>query len=361
MSWPGPGAWPATGWSGSTAPWPPRVSAEPGGWSWPCSIRPRHRRPWPTSSPGGPGWPTGPGALREVAADLSRAARARQQHLERRARDRLVLAAAAALAILVAALLLLRGLAGRTVSPAAVAAATVGGLARRGQALADRQLELLEDLVADEPDPHRRRGLLGLDQLATRLRRTTETLLAMTGPEPARPWGRPVPLVQLLRAAAAEAEGYQPPGRGAPLGQGRRVDLLTSGEVEVAGAAAADLVHLLAELLDNAAGFSPPAAPIVVSAAADGDGHLVEVADRGLGMTDQELAWANRRLAGDPVADPAGRPAGDRLGLAIVAHLAARNRFGVRLERSPAGGLTATVRLPAELLSARAPAPARPS
>jgi len=139
------------------------------------------------------------------------------------------------------------------------------------------------------------------------------------------------------------------------------VDLLTSGEVEVAGAAAADLVHLLAELLDNAAGFSPPAAPIVVSAAADGDGHLVEVADRGLGMTDQELAWANRRLAGDPVADPAGRPAGDRLGLAIVAHLAARNRFGVRLERSPAGGLTATVRLPAELLSARAPAPARPS
>jgi signal transduction histidine kinase len=203
-------------------------------------------------------------------------------------------------------------------------------------------------------------ALLGVDHLATRLRRTTETLLAMAGPDPAGRWARPVPLDRLLRAAVAEAEGFEHAGRGAPPGQGRRVDLLTTGEVEVAGAAGADLVHLLAELLDNAAACSPPATPIVVTAAGDGDGHLIEVADRGFGMTDQELTWANQRLAGGG-GDPAGLAAGDRLGLQIVARLAARNGFGVRLDRSPAGGVTAAVRLPAELLSAGTSAPARPS
>jgi hypothetical protein len=84
-------------------------------------------------------------------------------------------------------------------------------------------------------------ALLGVDHLATRLRRTTETLLAMAGPDPAGRWARPVPLDRLLRAAVAEAEGFEHAGRGAPPGQGRRVDLLTTGEVEVAGAAGADL------------------------------------------------------------------------------------------------------------------------
>jgi signal transduction histidine kinase len=180
----------------------------------------------------------------------------------------------------------------------------------------------------------------------------------VTDPGPARRLERPVPLDRLLRAAAAEADGFEHAGRGGPPGQGRRVDLLTTGEVEVAGAAAADLVHLLAELLDNAAAGSPPATPIVVTAAGDGDGHLIEVADRGFGMTDQELAWANQRLAG-AAADPALTH--DRLGLLIVARLAARNGFGVRLDRAPAGGVTAAVRLPAKLLSGRTPARARPS
>jgi signal transduction histidine kinase len=299
---------------------------------------------------------------REVAGDLDEAARAWLGGRQRRARDRLAVVAAVALATLAAALLLLRGLAGRRPEPAAAAAATVPGLARRGQVLADRQLQLLDELVRDEADPRRRRDLLGVDHLATRLRRTTETLLAMAGPDPAGRWARPVPLDRLLRAAVAEAEGFEHAGRGAPPGQGRRVDLLTTGEVEVAGAAGADLVHLLAELLDNAAACSPPATPIVVTAAGDGDGHLIEVADRGFGMTDQELTWANQRLAGGGGAgDPAGLAAGDRLGLQIVARLAARNGFGVRLDRSPAGGVTAAVRLPAELLSAGTSAPARPS
>jgi signal transduction histidine kinase len=139
----------------------------------------------------------------------------------------------------------------------------------------------------------------------------------------------------------------------------RGVDLLTTGEVEVEGPAGTDLVHLLAELLDNAAAYSPPTAPIVVTGAGDGDDYLIEVADRGLGMPDQELAWANQRLASDATREPASQAAGDRLGLAIAGRLAARNGFVVRLGRSPAGGVTAAVRVPARLLSARVTAPAR--
>jgi signal transduction histidine kinase len=231
----------------------------------------------------------------------------------------------------------------------------VPGLARRGRALAGRQLELLEDLARDEPDPLRRQGLLGAGHLAGRLRRTAETQLAMAG-EPATREAGPLPVAALLRAAMAEAEPGGPGHGGAPVG--RRVDLLSTGEVEVEGQAGSDLVHLLAELLDNAAAFSPPTAPIVVTAAADGDGFLVEVTDRGLGMTDQELAWANQRLAGGGP----GRPAAtDRLGLLIAGRLAARNGFAVRLGRSPAGGVTAVVRLPAARLTTTAPVPANPA
>jgi signal transduction histidine kinase len=124
----------------------------------------------------------------------------------------------------------------------------------------------------------------------------------------------------------------------------------------VAGPAAVDLVHLLAELLDNAAAFSPPSAPILVTGGADGDGYLIEVTDRGLRMTSQEQAWANQRLAGAG-GDPDDHAAG-RLGLLLVAHLARRNGFGARVARSPDGGVTAAVRLPAAQLSTRTPAPA---
>jgi signal transduction histidine kinase len=174
--------------------------------------------------------------------------------------------------------------------------------------------------------------------------------------EPAAPEARPRPVAALLRAAVAEAEPGGPGHDGAPVG--RRVDLLSTGEVEVEGQAGTDLVHLLAELLDNAAAFSPPTAPIVVTAAADGDGFLVEVIDRGLGMTDQELAWANQRLAGGGPGRPA---ASDRLGLLIAGRLAARNGFAVRLGRSPAGGVIAVVRLPAARLTTTAPVPAHPA
>jgi signal transduction histidine kinase len=292
-----------------------------------------------------------------VAADLATAARAELRLRERRLRDRLALLTPVALASL-AALALLTAMARRRARPPAAAAATVPGLARRGQALAGRQLQLLDELARDEPDPRRRQALAGVDHLAARLRRTAETQLAVTGSAPARHAARPVPLAALLQAAAAESEpeGPWPAGAAAAVGRERRVDLVTTGEVEVAGPAAVDLVHLLAELLDNAAAFSPPTAPIVVTATADGDGCRIEVSDRGLGMTDQELAWANQRLAGEPTRhDPAGLAAGDRLGLLVVAHLARRNGIGVRLAGSPAGGVTAAVSVPAGPLSTRAP------
>jgi signal transduction histidine kinase len=310
---------------------------------------------------------------RAVAADLATASGVRLARQEGRLRDRLVLLGVMVVASLAAILLVLKGPLGR--GPAGPGGVLVPGLARRGQALAARQLQLLEELAADEPDPHRRRGLLGVDHLANRLRRTAETLFAVAGTEPAGRWACPVPLNVLLREAVAEAdpggpavdggppirEGSGEPQRGAPVYRGRRVDLLTTGEVEVEGPAGIDLVHLLAELLDNAAAFSPPTAPIVVTGAGDGGDYLIEVADRGLGMTDQELAWANQRLAGNAARDPANQAAGDRLGLAIAGRLAARNGYAVRLGRSPAGGVTAAVRVPAGLLSTRAPTPARPS
>jgi signal transduction histidine kinase len=297
---------------------------------------------------------------REVAADLAGASGARLAGQEARLRDRLALLAVLAIASLAAVLLVRRGILGR--GAAGPDRVLVPGLARRGQALAARQLQLLEELTADEPDPHRRQGLLGVDHLANRLRRNAETLSAVAGAEPVARWARPMPLNVLLRTAIAEADPGGPAGDGGtPAYRGRRVDLLTTGEVEVEGPAGIDLVHLLAELLDNAAAFSPPAAPIVVTGAGDGDDYLIEVADRGLGMSDQELAWANQRLVGDAARDPASQAAGDRLGLAIAGRLAARNGFGARLGRSPAGGVTAAVRVPAGLLSGRSAAPARSS
>jgi signal transduction histidine kinase len=296
----------------------------------------------------------------ELAGDLDAAARTWLGRQERRLRDRLALVAAIVLATLVAALARRWGAARRTARPGA-AWATVPGLARRAQALADRQLQLLEGLTRDEPDPHRRQGLAGVDHLATRLRRAAETLLAMTGSDPAGRRARPTPVATLLRAAVAEADAEAGHGQDDMAVGTRRVELVANDEVEVDGRAGTDLVHLLAELLDNAAAFSPPTAPVVVTGAADGDGYRIGITDRGLGMTGQELAWANQRLAGGAAPEAADQAAGDRLGLPIVARLAHGHGFAVRLGPSPEGGVTATVRIPATVLSTRAPAPVPPS
>ncbi|MFD2765891.1 sensor histidine kinase [Micromonospora eburnea] len=209
-------------------------------------------------------------------------------------------------------------------------------LARRSQVLVERQLELLDELEREESDPEQLENLFRLDHLAARMRRNDESLLVLAGTESSRRWHRPVGLGAVLLAASAEIEQYQ------------RVRHESGGEVHVVGHAVADLVHLFAELLENATAFSRPDTVVRVRAGADGTGALVEIVDQGLGMSPDALAEANAVLARPPAADVA---ASERMGLFVVSHLGARHGVEVRL-RGGREGLTARVRLPAALLAA---------
>jgi signal transduction histidine kinase len=204
-------------------------------------------------------------------------------------------------------------------------------LARRSQSLIDRQLELIDDLERNEADPDALENLFKLDHLATRMRRNSEDLIVLSGAEPARRWTQPVPLVDVVRAALAEVEDYN------------RVELLPIDDVGVAGQAVADIVHLLAELIENATSFSPPGTKVQVAGQAVSNGYVLEIEDRGLGMSDDELVEANERLANPPVVDFA---LSRMLGLYVVARLAQRYRVKVQLRHSWYGGITALVLLP---------------
>jgi hypothetical protein len=204
-------------------------------------------------------------------------------------------------------------------------------LARRSQSLIDRQLELIDDLERTEADPDALENLFKLDHLATRMRRNAEDLIVLSGAEPARRWTQPVPLVDVVRAALAEVEDYH------------RVELLPIDEVGVAGQSVADVVHLLAELIENATSFSPPGTKVQVAGQAVSNGYVIEIEDRGLGMSDEELVEANERLANPPVVDFA---LSRMLGLYVVARLAQRYRIKVQLRHSWYGGITALVLLP---------------
>ena len=209
-------------------------------------------------------------------------------------------------------------------------------LARRSQSLIDRQLELIDDLERTEADPDALENLFKLDHLATRMRRNSEDLIVLSGAEPARRWTQPVPLVDVVRAALAEIEDYN------------RVELLPIDDVGVAGQAVADIVHLLAELIENAATFSPPATRVQVTGEPAAHGYLLEIEDQGIGMTPAELEEANQQLA-TPAA--VGLEQAGRLGFYVVGRLAARHGIKVRLRRSWFGGVAALVLLPASLLS----------
>jgi HAMP domain-containing protein len=204
-------------------------------------------------------------------------------------------------------------------------------LARRSQSLIDRQLELIDDLERTEADPDALENLFKLDHLATRMRRNAEDLIVLSGAEPARRWTQPVPLVDVVRAALAEIEDYN------------RVELLPIDDVGVAGQAVADVVHLLAELIENATSFSPPGTKVQVAGQQVSNGYVLEIEDRGLGMNDEELVEANERLANPPVVDFA---LSRMLGLYVVARLAQRYRIKVQLRHSWYGGITALVLLP---------------
>ncbi|WP_233562927.1 sensor histidine kinase [Micromonospora musae] len=214
-------------------------------------------------------------------------------------------------------------------------------LARRSQVLVERQLELLDDLEREENDPDQLENLFKLDHLAARMRRNDESLLVLAGTESTRRWQRPVGLGAVLLAAAAEIEQYQ------------RVRHESVADLHIVGHAVGELVHLLAELLENATAFSRPDTVVSVTARADAADAVIEITDRGLGMSPAALAEANTVLATPPAADVATV---ERMGLFVVSHLAARLGVRVRLHGGQ-GGLVAVLQLPGVLL---APAPAEP-
>src|SRR5215218_2832782 len=208
-------------------------------------------------------------------------------------------------------------------------------LARRSQTLIDRQLELIDDLERNETDPETLEHLFRLDHLATRMRRNAEDLIVLSGADTGRHWVQPMLLVDVVRAAAAEVEEYQ------------RVELLPLAELEVAGHAAVDVIHLLAELVENATAFSPPNTKVQVAGQSVPHGYVIEIEDRGLGMSDEELIQANERLANPPEIDFALSRV---LGLYVVGRLSQRYGLKVQLRHSWYGGVTALTLLPNSML-----------
>jgi signal transduction histidine kinase len=230
----------------------------------------------------------------------------------------------------------LRAAAERAEAVSGVAAVFLN-LARRSQVLLHRQLGLLDLMERRVDDPADLEDLFRLDHLATRMRRHAEGLIILSGAAPGRGWRRPVPLVDVVRAAVAEVEDYA------------RVDVRRMPQVRVAGAAVADLAHLLAELVENATAFSPPHTRVHVQGEQVAAGYVLEIEDRGLGMGEDALAEANRRIDSARQSDLFDS---DRLGLFVVSRLARRHEVKVALRTSDYGGTTAVVLLPSALLEA---------
>ncbi len=210
-------------------------------------------------------------------------------------------------------------------------------LSRRSQSLVERQIRLIDDLEQGEQDPERLSNLFQMDHLATRMRRNSENLLVLAGHEVSRRWTQSVPLVDVLRAAVSEIEQYE------------RVTLNVQPGISVRGQAVNDVVHLIAELAENASSFSAADTPVKVSGhLLNSGGVLLDITDQGVGMGAEEMAHANWRLDNPPVVDVA---VSRRMGLFVVARLAARHGIRVRLRPASAGGLTALVWLPDEAIS----------
>ncbi|MFM9694153.1 sensor histidine kinase [Streptomyces europaeiscabiei] len=213
-------------------------------------------------------------------------------------------------------------------------------LARRSQVLVHRQLGLLDSMERRSDDPDELSDLFRLDHLTTRMRRHAESLIILSGAAPGRAWRLPVPLTNVVRAAVSEIEDYA------------RVEVRQLPEAKIAGTAVADLTHLLAELVENAAQFSPPHTRVRITGEPVGNGYAVEVEDRGLGMGKETLAEANRRIEQSEALDLFDS---DRLGLFVVSRLSTRHGIKVHLRTSPYGGTTAVVLLPTPLLHSGLP------
>lgn len=214
-------------------------------------------------------------------------------------------------------------------------------LARRNQSLVQRQLRMLDEMERGTQDPDALAQLFRLDHLTTRMRRQAEGLIILSGAAPGRRWRQPVPVVEALRGAISEIEDYV------------RVDLVTDSADYLTGAAVADVTHLLAELIENAVVYSPPATRVQVRGGRVANGYVIEVEDRGLGIPVATRETLNDRLAQPPEFDLADS---DQLGLFVVSRLAVRNGIRVSLRESGYGGTTAIVLLPAPLVVSEAEA-----
>jgi signal transduction histidine kinase len=208
-------------------------------------------------------------------------------------------------------------------------------LARRSQVLLHRQLRLLDGMERRASEPEELEDLFRIDHLTTRMRRHSEGLIILSGESPGRTWRNPVPLMDVLRAAVAEVEDYT------------RIRVESRTKAALVGQAVADVIHLVAELAENATIFSPPNTPVRITGDSVGRGFAVEVEDRGLGITEERLAEINKNLSSPPVFDLSGS---DRLGLFIAGRLAARHGISITLRPSPYGGTTAIVIIPQKLL-----------
>jgi signal transduction histidine kinase len=214
-------------------------------------------------------------------------------------------------------------------------------LSRRSQSLVERQLRLIDDLEQGEQDAERLSSLFQMDHLATRMRRNSENLLVLAGHDEARRWNQPVALVDVLRAALSEIEHYE------------RVTLNVQPGIAVRGQAVSDVVHLTAELVENATSFSAAEMPVTIAGhLLSSGGVLLEITDQGVGMGSEEMAHANWRLDNPPVVDVA---VSRRMGLFVVARLAAKHGIRVRLRPAASGGLTALVWLPDEAIMHETP------
>ncbi|MCZ4122997.1 sensor histidine kinase [Streptomyces sp. H39-S7] len=209
-------------------------------------------------------------------------------------------------------------------------------LARRSQVLLHRQLTLLDAMERRTEDTEELADLFRLDHMTTRMRRHAEGLVILSGAAPSRQWRKPIQLMDVVRAAVAEVEDYE------------RIEVRRLPRLAVAGSAVADVTHLVAELIENAAVFSPPHTAVRVHGEHVANGFVLEIDDRGLGLTPDALLEANLRLAETPEFELSDT---DRLGLFVVSRLAQRHGIRVSLRLSPYGGTTAVVLIPATLLT----------
>jgi signal transduction histidine kinase len=205
-------------------------------------------------------------------------------------------------------------------------------LSRRSQSLIERLARQIEALEQNEDDPDRLSGLFSMDHLVTRMRRNSENLLLLAGHEGARKWSESVPLADVARAATSEIEQYS------------RVVLNIEPGIAVVGQAVSDVVHLLAELIENATLYSPKDTQVSVSAQElTSGGVLIDVSDKGIGVSEARLAEMNWRLDNPPVIDVS---VSRHMGLFAVARLAERHGIRIRLRPANPQGLTALVWLP---------------